>query len=301
MAVCYSFFCYQFGVFSAKSAGPGLLISRKSLAAYLIFLTLSGFLILMNCYIHIRSEILAFNNINLGSSTVVKIKNFVERLIPKHIQDSIGAEGTSGEIAENVTLLFADIVGFTAYSAGRTPLQVVNMLSQLFTAFDIECSRLNLYKVYTIGDCYVVMSFVDKNNRLPPEKECVAVVELGFKMIEIIARVREEIKFDGLHMRIGVHTGKIYGGLVGTGIIRYDLFGQDVLIANKIESSGKSDALHISDATKLMLDRSDAWNKYYAEKDADVEIKALGRKIGTYFLEKKDQNKNKTDLQKSNK
>ena len=78
------------------------------------------------------------------------------------------------------------------------------MLSQLFTSFDKECNRLNLYKVYTIGDCYVVMSFLDKNNRLPPEKECADVLEMGFKMIEIISRVREEINFDGLHMRIGL-------------------------------------------------------------------------------------------------
>jgi class 3 adenylate cyclase len=80
------------------------------------------------------------------------------------------------------------------------------MLSKLFTSFDKECSRLNLYKVYTIGDCYVVMSFLDKNKRKTPEEEACDVCQLGFKMIDIIARVRKEVNFDGLHMRIGVHT-----------------------------------------------------------------------------------------------
>ena len=65
-------------------------------------------------------------------------------------------------------------------------------------------------------------------------------------MIDIIKRVKEEINFQGLHMRIGIHTGSIIGGVIGTGVIRYDLYGQDVLIANKMESSGEPDAIHIS-------------------------------------------------------
>ena len=130
------------------------------------------------------------------------------------------------------------------------------MLSSLFTSFDKECNRLDLYKLYTIGDCYVVMSFLDKNNRKPPSKECTAVLELGFKMIDIIKRVREEINFKDLHMRIGIHTGRIIGGVIGTGVIRYDLYGQDVLIANKMESSGESDAIHVSESTKLILEKS---------------------------------------------
>lgn len=191
------------------------------------------------------------------------------------------------EKVEEVTLLFADIVGFTSYSADRTPTDVVEMLSKLFTSFDKECNRLNLYKVYTIGDCYVVMSFLDKNARTSPQDECMDVVELGLKMIDIIATVRKEVNFDGLHMRIGIHTGKIIGGVIGTGIIRYDLYGHDVLIANKMESSGKEDAVHVSEATKLMLQSSPVGaKKYRFIEDEVVEIKALDSKVNTYFLEK---------------
>lgn len=190
-----------------------------------------------------------------------------------------------GETAENVTLLFADIVGFTSYSSTRQPKEVVNMLSKLFTGFDMECNDLNLYKVYTIGDCYVVMSFLDKNDRRSPEQECISVVELGFKMIEKIAKVRKEINFDGLHMRIGIHTGKIIGGVIGTGIIRYDLYGKDVQIANKMESSGQQDKVHISEDTKKLLDSS-LTTKYRYIKDDDVPIKALQTSVKTYFIEK---------------
>jgi class 3 adenylate cyclase len=74
---------------------------------------------------------------------------------------------------QNVTLLYADIVGFTEYSAGKSPRQVIEMLSRLFTDFDKECNRLNLFKLYTIGDCYVVMSLTDKKDRktIPEEIE----------------------------------------------------------------------------------------------------------------------------------
>ena len=275
------FYVYQYKVYSLDERQP----NRAALVAYLVLLYLSSFFALVNNYIHLESEVASFNNINLGATTAAKIRDFVNRLLPVHVQDTVGTDNLVGETAEDVTLLFADIVGFTAYSADKSPQEVVNMLSQLFTAFDKECSRLNLYKVYTIGDCYVVMSFLDKNNRQPPEKECVDVVELGFKMIEIIGRVREEIDFDGLHMRIGIHTGRIIGGVIGTGIIRYDLYGHDVLIANKMESSGKEDAVHVSEATKKMLE-STGHSSYLFIEDEDVEIKALQTSVKTFFLEK---------------
>jgi class 3 adenylate cyclase len=276
------FYVYQYKVYSLDESRP----NRAALVAYLVLLYLSSFFALVNNYIHLESEVASFNNINLGASTAAKIRDFVNRLLPVHVQDAVGTDNLVGETAEDVTLLFADIVGFTAYSADKSPQEVVNMLSQLFTAFDKECSRLNLYKVYTIGDCYVVMSFLDKNNRQPPEKECVDVVELGFKMIEIIGRVREEVDFDGLHMRIGIHTGKIIGGVIGTGIIRYDLYGHDVLIANKMESSGQQDKVHISQATKEMIERSSQQRRYNFIEDDDVEIQALQTTVKTYFLEK---------------
>ena len=162
------------------------------------------------------------------------------------------------------------------------------MLSQLFTSFDKECNKHKLYKVYTIGDCYVVMSFLDKNKRDKPEEECAKVVELAFKMIEIIGQVREDINYDGLHMRIGIHTGKIIGGMIGTDVVRYDLYGQDVLIANKMESSGQEDKVHISKATKKMLEKSKHNSEYIFTFDKEEEIKALQTNIKTYFLEKRD-------------
>ena len=105
----------------------------------------------------------------------------------------------------NVTLLFADIAGFTKYSSSVSPEQVVTMLRNLFTEFDKMCMKHKVYKVYTIVDCYVVLGFIDADTRDPPN-EAHNVVQMGLSMIEIIRKVRLEINFHELDMRIGIHT-----------------------------------------------------------------------------------------------
>ena len=79
------------------------------------------------------------------------------------------------------------------------------MLSTLFTSFDKVCYQYSLYKVYTIGDCYVVLSFVNAANR-DPGKEANSMVKMAMAMIEIIREVRAQVKFEELDMRIGIHT-----------------------------------------------------------------------------------------------
>ena len=79
------------------------------------------------------------------------------------------------------------------------------MLRDLFTEFDRKCLQKNCYKLYTIGDCYVVFGVIDATQRSPAQ-EARNVVEMGFEMIEIIRQVRTNIGFEGLDMRIGVHT-----------------------------------------------------------------------------------------------
>lgn len=177
------------------------------LADYIIYYFVMSGYCLFNYYFYQSTQVSWYNTEGQTSNKKEKIQDFILRLIPKHLSSQIGSPTLSlGSTYTDVTLLFADIVGFTAYSADKSPKEVVQMLSKLFTAFDKECNKLELYKVYTIGDCYVVMSFLDGNNRCPPEQECVDVLELAFVMIEIIARVRKEVNFDGLHMRIGIHT-----------------------------------------------------------------------------------------------
>lgn len=100
--------------------------------------------------------------------------------------------------------------------------------------------------MHTIGDCYVVMGYTGKVNKYRRTEatqvaEAYRVMQVAFEMIEIIKNIREsstDPNLKNLDMRIGVHTGKIVGGIIGTKVVRYDIFGNDVLIANKMESNG---------------------------------------------------------------
>ena len=127
------------------------------------------------------------------------------------------------------------------------------MLSKLFTDFDKACNQLELYKVYTIGDCYVALGFLNKENRLSPVQEAYKVVQFAFKMVSIIKKVRKEINFQDLDMRIGIHSGKVIGGVVGSDIVRFDIYGKDVIIANKMESKGQKGKINVSEASMQLL------------------------------------------------
>jgi class 3 adenylate cyclase len=247
-----------------------------SLIAMVAFFYFINYVDLIN---HFDTELnLFFNYIGIEQKGYY-LNTFVDRLLPKHIR-GISA---NTECYSEVTLLFADIVGFTEYSAGKNPRQVVEMLSQLFTAFDKECNKLNLYKLYTIGDCYVVMSFLDKNNRKKPAEEANDVVQLAMFMITSIAEVRAKINFDKLNMRIGIHTGTVYGGVIGTDIVRFDLYGPDVLTANKMESNGTPGRINISETTRRYLDDLEKSN-YSFEFNKEIDIKVVNRKYKSYFL-----------------
>lgn len=105
---------------------------------------------------------------------------------------------------DDVTILFADIAGFTKYSSSVTALEVVDMLRELFTEFDKLCKDFDVYKLYTIGDCYVVLGFLDANAR-NPDKETLNVVLMACSMLDIIEDLKGRIDFSELNMRIGIH------------------------------------------------------------------------------------------------
>lgn len=157
------------------------------------------------------------------------------------------------------------------------------MLSRLFTDFDKECNRLNLYKLYTIGDCYVVMSLTDNKNRKTVPEEANDVLQIAISMLKTIDKVRKQINFDKLNMRIGIHTGDVYGGIIGTDIVRFDLYGQDVVIANKMESGGMPGRICVSEKTKLILEDLETSN-YGFEENQMIFVKSLGAGIQSYFV-----------------
>ena len=212
------------------------------------------------------------------------------KLMPPHVIQNLKDAIPVADILYKVTLLYADIVRFTDYSSQREPSEIVNLLTELFDNFDQATERCNVYKVHTIGDCYVVMGFtgkvaLDERNYLDEAKN---VIQMGEEMIKIIRNVRETFNFPSLDMRIGIHTGTIIAGVIGTQVVRYDIFGTDVLIANKMESNGKPGKINVSENTKDLIaneDESGTFAGYKFEENSTVYLPSVERTVKTYFVE----------------
>uniref|UniRef100_A0A8C1W7X3 Guanylate cyclase soluble subunit alpha-1 n=1 Tax=Cyprinus carpio TaxID=7962 RepID=A0A8C1W7X3_CYPCA len=152
---------------------------------------------------------------------------------------------------DHVTVLFSDIVGFTAICSRCTPMQVVNMLSELYTRFDHHCGELDVYKVETIGDAYCVAGGLHKESPSHAVQIALMALEMMDLSDEVTTPMGEVIK-----MRIGIHSGSVLAGVVGVKMPRYCLFGNNVTLANKFESCSLPRKINVSPTTyRLLKDR----------------------------------------------
>ncbi len=150
---------------------------------------------------------------------------------------------------ESVSILFADIVGFTQMSSNKTAEQLVGLLNDLFGRFDQLCQRQGCEKISTLGDCYYCVSGCPE----PRAEHAGCCVDMGLSMIDAIGRFDEE-RGENVSMRVGVHTGTVLCGIVGTKRFKFDVWSNDVTLANQMESTGKPSQVHVTQATFSLLD-----------------------------------------------
>jgi class 3 adenylate cyclase len=143
----------------------------------------------------------------------------------------------------DVTVLFADIVGFTELSEKLTPAALVDMLNRTFTAFDDLAERLGVEKIKTIGDCYMVAAGLPAAQ--PDHAERVAEMALGMR--DALDRINQEGGYS-LRLRIGMHSGPVVAGVIGKRKFIYDLWGDTVNTASRMESSGAPSEIQVTRA-----------------------------------------------------
>jgi len=195
-------------------------------------------------------------------------------VLPAAIADRLkDGEDTIAESYPEVTVLFSDIVGFTSMSERIGAKQVVDMLNEVFGLLDELALKHGLEKIKTIGDCYMVVAGIP--DRSPTHAQQIASFALDMQETLGAYAVRSGRPFA---MRTGIHTGTVVAGIVGTSKFAYDLWGDVVNIASRMESSGEPGRIQVSDAVRIRLA-----DDYEFEPRGDVEIKGKGM-MHTWYL-----------------
>ena len=195
-------------------------------------------------------------------------------ILPAEIADRLMRTNQSpAEHFEEATILFADIVGFTSISARIEPMQLVAGLNQIFSAFDQLTEKYGLEKIKTIGDAYMVVGGLPASR---PD-HCEAIANMALDMQAYMQEV-ENVFGESLQIRIGINTGPVIAGVIGIKKFIYDLWGDAVNVASRMESHGKPGYIQVTDATYLQLQ-----NKYLLEPRGTIEVKGRGEMM-TYWL-----------------
>ena len=179
---------------------------------------------------------------------------------------------------DSSTIMFTDFKGFTQLAEASEPRALVNDLNQYFSAFDEIVERNNLEKIKTIGDAYMCAGGLPERNSTHPVDACRAAVEIRDYM-DRVNRQRERMRLPPWEIRIGLHTGPVMAGVVGKKKFSYDIWGDAVNIAARIESSGEAGRIAVSESTCHRLP-----GEFRCSARGPIECKNKGM-LDTYFLD----------------
>jgi len=196
--------------------------------------------------------------------------NILPRPIAERLKEG---QRTIADVFPDVTVLFADLVGFTRMSEQLPPAELVAMLNKIFSMFDQLAEKHGLEKIKTIGDEYMAASGLP----MPRPDHAEAMAEMALDMLAVIERFNTKRK-SGVRIRIGMNCGPVTAGIIGTKKFAYDLWGDTVNIASRMESHGIANAIQVTESTYKRLR-----HKYAFQRRGIIHVKGKGA-LCTYFL-----------------
>ena len=203
-----------------------------------------------------------------------KSEGLLLNILPKPIADQLKQDTNAiADHFDNVTILFSDIVGFTPLSARMSPIELVNLLNQMFSQFDRLAEKHGLEKIKTIGDAYMVAGGLP----VPRTDHAEAVAAMALEMQEVMKQFEADMN-EPFQIRIGINTGPVVAGVIGIKKFIYDLWGDTVNVASRMESSGVPGNIQVSSTTYEMLK-----DKFLFEERGAIAVKGKGEMI-TYWL-----------------
>ncbi|MDF0552459.1 adenylate/guanylate cyclase domain-containing protein [Kamptonema sp. UHCC 0994] len=206
-----------------------------------------------------------------------KSDHLLLNILPAAIVENLKkGEGSAAERFDSATVLFADIVDFTSIAARISPLELVNLLNQIFSKFDQLTEKHGLEKIKTVGDAYMVAGGLP----VPRADHLEAIANMALDIQSAIANFQTDIG-QPFEIRIGIHTGPVVAGVIGTKKFTYDLWGDTVNVASRMESQGLPGYIQV---TAAIYDRLK--NRYVFEERGAIAIKGKGE-MNTYWLKGK--------------
>eukprot|EP01053_Blabericola_migrator_P001475 Blabericola_migrator_1__1474@NODE_138_length_13121_cov_86_467826_g120_i0_p1_GENE_NODE_138_length_13121_cov_86_467826_g120_i0NODE_138_length_13121_cov_86_467826_g120_i0_p1_ORF_typecomplete_len3179_score561_38Guanylate_cyc/PF00211_20/1e43Guanylate_cyc/PF00211_20/4_8e38E1E2_ATPase/PF00122_20/1e21E1E2_ATPase/PF00122_20/1_8e04Hydrolase/PF00702_26/9Hydrolase/PF00702_26/7_2e17PhoLip_ATPase_C/PF16212_5/1_8e04PhoLip_ATPase_C/PF16212_5/5_1e10PhoLip_ATPase_C/PF16212_5/1_1e04PhoLip_ATPase_C/PF16212_5/3_6e03 len=214
-------------------------------------------------------------------------RELLRDMLPKEVLDELQQEKLRLAYKhDRITFIFADICGFTTWAEGVDASEVVTVLQSLFAKFDRDSTRFGVFKVCTIGDAYVAVSepVVEESiaaGLYDPATGAERVLAMAQCMIRDIRTIREKLNIPSLNMRIGLHFGSCVGGVIGSGRLRYDLWGVDVLTGNLMETNGVPGRVCMSQQLVTFLDEQFPGRFHFVFHKA---VEVTSRTVNAYLL-----------------
>jgi len=214
--------------------------------------------------------------------------------LPKHIADRVARGETVTDHHENAAVIFLDIVGFTFISDRIPSGHVVHLLEQIFTTLDTVCEKHDVVKIKTIGDSYMAVAFDNVRNAASCALDMISSLDtLEITMPPSLGDTSWTKDVGDIKVRIGMHCGPVTAGVIGTQRMQYDVWGDTVNVASRMESSGEAGRIHVSQAfAENLEDESRIKNQesnqeimqHVIKERGQVDVKGKGL-MQTYWLE----------------